>query len=56
MRSVDADPELKAALEKTRKLYNAYNKGMIEWLSSPQVRREGRQQLPLLGGHKIQFL
>jgi hypothetical protein len=37
MRSVDADPELKAALEKTRKLYNAYNKGMIEWLSSPQV-------------------
>jgi len=37
MRSVDADPELKAALEKTRKLYNAYNKGMIEWLASPQV-------------------
>jgi len=37
MRSVDADPKLKAALEKTRKLYNAYNKGMIEWLSSPQV-------------------
>jgi hypothetical protein len=37
MRSVDADPKLKAALEKTRKLYNAYNRGMIEWLASPQV-------------------
>ena len=37
MRSVDADPALKAALENTRKLYNAYNKGMIEWLASPQV-------------------
>jgi hypothetical protein len=37
MSSVDADPALKAALENTRKLYNAYNKGMIEWLASPQV-------------------
>lgn len=37
MSAVDADPKLKAALESVRKKYNAYNRGMIEWLSSPQV-------------------
>ena len=37
MAAVDADPKLKAALESVRKKYNAYNRGMIEWLSSPQV-------------------
>jgi len=37
MAAADADPKLKAALENVRKKYNAYNRGMIEWLSSPQV-------------------
>lgn len=37
MAAADADPKLKTALENTRRKYNAYNKGMIEWLSSPQV-------------------
>ena len=34
MRTANADPKLKAALEKARTTYNAYNKGMIEWLAS----------------------
>lgn len=33
MAQVNADPELKAALEGVRKKYNAYNKGMIEFLA-----------------------
>ncbi len=37
MAAANADPKLKAALENVRKKYNAYNRGMIEWLSSPQV-------------------
>jgi hypothetical protein len=37
MAAANADLELKAALEETRAKYNAYNRGMIEWLSSPQV-------------------
>ena len=37
MAAANADPKLKAALESVRKKYNAYNRGMIEWLSSPQV-------------------
>jgi hypothetical protein len=37
MSAVNADPKLKAALENVRTKYNAYNRGMIEWLSSPQV-------------------
>jgi hypothetical protein len=37
MAAANADPKLKAALENARHKYNAYNKGMIEWLSSPQV-------------------
>ena len=37
MAAADADPKLKAALENVRAKYNAYNRGMIEWLSSPQV-------------------
>lgn len=37
MSAVDADPKLKAALENARTKYNAYNRGMIEWLASPQV-------------------
>ena len=34
MRQVDADPELKNALERTRSLYNKYNEGMIRFLAS----------------------
>ena len=37
MAAAKADPKLGAALESVRKKYNAYNRGMIEWLSSPQV-------------------
>jgi len=37
MASVNADPKLKTALENARTKYNAFNRGMIEWLSSPQV-------------------
>ena len=37
MAVANADPKLKAALENARTKYNAYNRGMIEWLSSPQV-------------------
>jgi hypothetical protein len=37
MAAANADPKLKAALENARTKYNAYNRGMIEWLSSPQV-------------------
>jgi hypothetical protein len=37
MAAANADPKLGAALESVRKKYNAYNRGMIEWLSSPQV-------------------
>jgi hypothetical protein len=37
MAVVNADPELKSALESIRSKYNAYNRGMIEWLASPQV-------------------
>jgi hypothetical protein len=37
MAAVNADPKLKAALENVRAKYNAFNRGMIEWLSSPQV-------------------
>ena len=37
MAAVNADPALKTALESVRSKYNAYNRGMIEWLSSPQV-------------------
>jgi hypothetical protein len=37
MAAVNADPKLKAALENVRAKYNAYNRGLIEWLSSPQV-------------------
>ena len=34
MRQVNADPELKKALERTRSLYNKYNEGMIRFLAS----------------------
>ena len=34
MRQVDADPELKKALERTRSLYNKFNAGMIRFLAS----------------------
>lgn len=34
MRQVDADPELKKALERTRSLYNKFNEGMIRFLAS----------------------
>jgi hypothetical protein len=34
MRQVDADPELKNALERTRGLYNKFNEGMIRFLAS----------------------
>jgi hypothetical protein len=37
MAVANSDPKLKAALENARTKYNAYNRGMIEWLSSPQV-------------------
>jgi len=37
MSAVNADPKLRAALENARTKYNAYNRGMIEWLASPQV-------------------
>lgn len=37
MAAAKADPQLGNALENVRKKYNAYNRGMIEWLSSPQV-------------------
>jgi hypothetical protein len=37
MAAVNADPKLKDALENVRAKYNAYNRGMLEWLSSPQV-------------------
>jgi len=37
MSTVNADPKLRAALENARTKYNAYNRGMIEWLASPQV-------------------
>jgi hypothetical protein len=33
MVAAEADPKLKAALEKVRERYNAYNKGMIEFLA-----------------------
>jgi len=34
MRQVEADPELKKALERTRSLYNKFNAGMIRFLAS----------------------
>lgn len=37
MAAAKADPQLGNALENVRKKYNAYNRGMIEWLASPQV-------------------
>ena len=36
MAAADADPALKNALENVRRKYNAYNKGMIEFLASTQ--------------------
>jgi len=33
LKDVDADPALKAALEKVRKTYNAYNEGLIKFLA-----------------------
>lgn len=37
MAAAKADPKLGNALENVRSKYNAFNRGMIEWLSSPQV-------------------
>jgi hypothetical protein len=55
MKAVNADPALKAALEKTRKLYNQYNENLINWLASTGAISKGAAKELLKDGDYVPY-
>ena len=53
--TVDADPRLKAALEKSRTAYNEYNKNLINWLASTGAIPKGVAEQLLKEGDYVPF-
>jgi hypothetical protein len=55
MAEVNADPALKSSLDRVRKIYNAYNKGMVEFLVDSGVMTKDAAAALLKDGDYVPF-